>query len=112
MRFSTIAAVTALLTVTAADAQNVRAPVSTDPGGTDSSVETRARKETLRRTPLHRHPRECEHPYCSHGYHHDRRCDRVNLEALGSEGESHPQAAEASGLHRLGHSELRRWGSS
>src|SRR5215207_371514 len=65
MRFSNIAAVTALLTVTAADAQNVRAPVSTDPGGTDSSVETRARKETLRRTPLHRHPRECEHPYCS-----------------------------------------------
>ena len=32
MRLSTIAAVTALLTVTAADAQNVRGPVSTDPG--------------------------------------------------------------------------------
>jgi hypothetical protein len=45
MRFSTIAAVTALLTVTAADAQNVRAPVSTDPGApTAPSKPARAKK--------------------------------------------------------------------
>ena len=45
MRFSTIAAVTALLTVTAANAQNVRAPVSTDPGApTAPSKPARAKK--------------------------------------------------------------------
>ena len=112
MRLSTIAAVTALLTVTAADAQNVRGPVSTDPGvPTAPPKPARAKKPSTVPPSIVTLANASTHTAVMVIITTEDAI-ALNLEALGPEGESHPQAAEASGLHRLRHSELRRWGSS